>query len=286
MRRNLAGAALAVGVLGCTSVDATEHCVETRYGKIVTERMPQGLNWTPVTEANCFTMTEQNYPSGKVEAEDGKEYQKGEVIAAQTADPITVTGDVAISYQFIPESILDVFKAKRSQDNAEQEIINAIREGYRNALSKYTINPGPNMIFANREGVADAVRQAIQKKLTYGANADGTPKYRARIINVFVRDIKVPQQIEAARIAAVTQAQVLDKARSQFVIDSVGARTTVMTASANAEAKRLEAQSYAANPQLLGLEIAKQQAMGMSNVCRASTTCILGGSVLDKLLQR
>jgi hypothetical protein len=27
----------------CTAVDETEHCVETRYGKIVTEKMSNGL---------------------------------------------------------------------------------------------------------------------------------------------------------------------------------------------------------------------------------------------------
>ena len=102
-------------------------------------------------------------------------------------------------------------------------------------------------------------------------------------LNVFVRDIKAPQSIEQARIAAAQQAQVLDKAQKQFTIDSVNARAQVMTAQASAEAKRLEAASYATNPALLQLEIAKANAEGLARACAGPqvTTCVIGGTTAD-----
>lgn len=259
MRRSLL--VVAVGLLAaCTQVDSTEYCVETRYGKVVNPRMATGLNMTILTDATCFTMTEKNYPvlaTGK------------EMIPAQTQDPITVEGDIAIVYKYDPGTIFKVFEEKRTPESAETEIVNAIREGYRNALAQWTISE----IFANRAALSDSVRNHIQRKI--GA--------RAIIQQVFVRDIKVPAQIEQARIQAAQQAQVLDKAQKQFTIDSVNARAQVMTAQASAEAKRLEAASYATNPALLQLEIAKANAEGLARACAgpAVTTCVIGGTTAD-----
>ena len=125
------GSVFLIGILGLalggwTIVDSTEHCVLTRYGKVVERKMDTGLNFTPFTEATCFSMTEQNFPSGNVDRE---------TMEAQTRDPVTVIGDVALVYAYDPATIYDVFVEKRSSDAVETEIRNAIREGYRNALS-------------------------------------------------------------------------------------------------------------------------------------------------------
>ena len=250
---------MSLGLVACTSVDSTEHCVETRYGKVVNEKMSTGLNPTILTTATCFTMTERNYPAGGAK----------EMITAQTQDPITVEGDVAIVYKYDPATITQVFVEKRTPEAAEAEILNGIREGYRNALSSWTIAE----IFQNRAALSDSVRGHIQRKIGN----------RAIITNVFVRDIKAPQAIEQARIAAAQQAQVLDKAQKQFTIDSVNARAQVMTAQASAEAKRLEAASYATNPALLQLEIAKANAEGLARACAGPqvTTCVIGGTTAD-----
>jgi hypothetical protein len=256
-RRAAAGLVVATAA-ACTSVDTTEHCVLTRYGKVVDPKMSTGINFTPLADATCFTMTERNYPGNGAEKE---------VIEAQTQDPITVSGDVAVVYKYDPATITRVFEEKRTPEAAEAEIINAIREGYRNALSQWTIAE----VFANRAALSDSVRQHIQRKIGN----------RAQIVNVFVRDIKAPPQIEEARIQAARQAQVLDQAQKQFVIDSVNARGRLMAAQAEAEAKRLEGAAYAANRDLLQLRIAEAQSRGLAEACKGVQTCVIGGSVMD-----
>lgn len=258
---------VALGVLStvtvaCTSVDSTEHCVLTRYGKVVEPKMETGVNFTPLTDATCFTMTEKNYPGG-----DGKE-----VIEAQTQDPITVAGDVAVVYKYDPATIARVFEEKRTPDAAEAEIINAIREGYRNALSQWTIA----RVFTDRAALSDSVKKHIQRKIGN----------RAQIVNVFVRDIKAPPQIEAARVEAAKQEQVLDQAEKQFVIDSVEARGRLMAAQSEAEAKRLEAAAYSQNRELLQLRIAEAQAKGLAEACKGVQTCVIGGTVMDAMQRR
>lgn len=242
-----------------TRVDSTEHCVLTRYGSVLKRKMPTGLNFTPLSEPTCFKMTQKNFPDN----EEGKE-----VIQATTADPVTVEGDVAVTWSYNPGTIYQVFLDKRTPEAAETEVLNAVREGYRNALNAWTVN---RIFSAQRANLSEDVRRQIQSKLGN----------RATIHQVFVRDIRIPPAIEQARIAAAQQAQVLDKAQKQFVIDSVEARGRVMRAEADARAKELEARSYAANPALIQLESAKAMSQGLSQACRGVQTCVIGGSVMD-----
>ena len=253
---------LIVGVMMSTAftrVDSTEHCVLTRYGSVLKRKMPTGLNFTPLSEPTCFNMTQHNFPDNP----EGKE-----VIQATTADPVTVEGDVAVTWSYNPGSIYQVFLDKRTPEAAETEVLNALREGYRNALNAWTVN---RIFSAQRAQLSEDVRRQIQTKLGN----------RATIHQVFVRDIRIPPAIEQARIAAAQQAQVLDKAQKQFTIDSVEARGRVMRAEADARAEELEARSYAANPALIQLESAKAMSQGLSQACRGVQTCVIGGSVMD-----
>ncbi len=252
-------AILFVGTGGWTKVDSTEHCVLTRYGSVVDRKMDTGLTFTPFTEATCFNMTQQNFPDGG----DGKE-----VVTATTADPVTVEGDVAVTWSFNPASIHQVFLDKRTPEAAETEVLNAVREGYRNALNAWTVN---RIFSAERPRVSEDVRRQIQAKLGN----------RAIIHQVFIRDIRIPPQIEEARVAAARQAQILDRAQKQFAIDSVNARAIVMKAEADSRAKQLEGQAYASNPALIQLESAKAMSQGLSQACRGVSTCVIGGSVMD-----
>ena len=111
MRSSFALLAAALVVAGCTSVDTTEHCVLTRYGRIIEPRMGTGLNFTPLAKATCFSMTDKNFP----------EHGGKETMEAQTRDPITVVGDVGIVYSFDPATILKLFEDKRTPEAAESE---------------------------------------------------------------------------------------------------------------------------------------------------------------------
>jgi regulator of protease activity HflC (stomatin/prohibitin superfamily) len=254
---------MVLSLAACTTVDTTEHCILTRYGEVVNKQMSAGLNWTPFSKATCFKMVEHNYPGGT--DKDGQPL--AETMEAQTSDPITVLGEVALVYAYDPNTIYQVFMEKRSPDQVEIEITNSIRAGYRAAIGKFSVSE----LFQHREQFSDSVKAAIQRQIGH----------RARITNLFIRSITVPKVIEDARIAAAQQAQVLDKALKQQAIAEAGAKATVATAEGDATANRLRAQSYSSNPKLLDLEIAKAKAEGMAQVCSKSTTCIIGGSIAD-----
>lgn len=261
--RSILFLAIIVMVAACTTVDTTERCILTRYGKVTEEKMEPGINWTPLSDATCFKMVEHNYPGGV----DDKGQPMAETMEAQTSDPITVQGEVALVYAYDPATIYQVFLEKRNPEQVEIEITNSIRAGYRAAIGKFSVAE----LFANREHFSDSVKTAVQRQLGH----------RAKITNVFIRSITVPKVIEDARIAAAQQAQILDKAQKQLAISDANAKATIAQAEGEATANKLRAQSYSSNPKLLDLEIAKANAEGLSNVCQHSATCILGGSVAD-----
>jgi len=67
---------LGVVFTGCTKVDQTDYCIETRFGKVVDEHMTTGMALTVFSEATCFPLTDVTFPR----------QGEAETIEAQTAD--------------------------------------------------------------------------------------------------------------------------------------------------------------------------------------------------------
>lgn len=164
----------------------------------------------------------------------------------------------------MPE-VLHVFLEKRSQDNAETQVLSAVRDGYRSALAGWYVT---DIFGPRRQALGDSVKAHIQAKLM-------TSKGPLAVIKqVYIRDIRVPAAIETARIAATQQALVLDKAEKQLAIDSMNSRGQIIKAQAQAETQRLLSQSYQSNPKVLDVQIAEH----LSQICAHATTCILGAT--------
>ncbi len=262
-------------LLGSTTVDATEHCVMTRFGTPINEQMSTGWSFMLVAEKTCFPLIVQNFP---------EDPSLPIPLQAQTADPITINGDVAIEWSYDPITVYDVFLEKRSHMAAEAVVYNAIREGYRTAMAGWSVECDGfqesclEIFSSERVFLADSVKAHIERKLVTDR---GVPL--ARISNVFIRDIDTPPAIEQMRIAAVRQAQVLDSVQTQFTIDSVSSQRDLMQLTNAATAARLEGEAYAGNQQLLQLRIAETMAEGISRACSGAQVqvCVLGGSVMD-----
>lgn len=254
--------------VACARVDETEYCVKTRFGNVVAEGLEPGLTnvAAPGVDLTCFSLTDQNFPERA-----GKEEDQTIVMKVQTGggeQPLTIEVNTSFVYAFDPQTVYNVFLQKRSEEAAEVEIFNAVQEGVRSAFSSWTVS---ELFGEHRPSLSDSVLVHVQRKV-----GD-----RAMIRKAFVGAIKLPQAIEEARSLAAQQAQVLDKARSQYIIDSVQARGRVMQAEADSRAKELMARSYAENPKLLDLEIAREWSSGFAQVCKGTQTCIVGGNALD-----
>lgn len=89
-------------------VDATEHCVETRYGKVVNPKAGDGLVSTMTTTLTCFPTTQQQFPGGSVTGEDAS----AEKVEFLTRDSIMMAADIAILWKYSNPN--DAFNTRRS----------------------------------------------------------------------------------------------------------------------------------------------------------------------------
>lgn len=259
--RLLLVAVLASSQAACfSSISANEHCLLTRYRKVVDERMEPGLTLTPFTSPECFPLLDQNYPEDpKIGAVE---------FTAMAKDSIMVHGLFSWVWAHNPNEIPALYRAKGSRENAEQEIIQGALTGLQNAIAQFRSDD----LYSKPEQVNAALKTAI----------DRVEQGRAVTKRAFVRNVLPPPEILAGRLAVQQRNLAEIAARRQLAVDSAQALGKVIQANATSEAKRLEAQSYAQNPKLLELEAAK----AMANICQGVTTCILGGSTADALFLR
>lgn len=275
MRKVLLAVLLLPFLAGCnsTSVASNEECIQIRLGKVQNDgkKLSDGFKLFFVSEARCFDMTEQNFPS----LENQSEEQASLTMEAQTKGPdvVTVQGDVSAVYQLVRGHANEIYQSKGTEDQLEQELFAAIREGYRSGIAQFSMM---ELFGPRRVEVGDTIKSHIERKM----DRSGLIDLRA----IYVRNIKAPPQIEQARIDASAQQQLLEKTRTEFQIDSIEAMKTVVTAQAQAERIRLEAQSYDRSPGLLRLREIEALSEAWKTLCNGTQTCIIGGNVVDQFM--
>lgn len=260
MRRSLLALCATILFTACTTVHQTEQCVETRYGKIVNARMDNGLNSTIVDVANCFPITDQNYPETGQEAHD---------FAASTSDPVVVDGKITVVYAYT--NIEALYLEKKTEVAAHVQMLSALNEGITVATSRFTID----QLFGPARGTfGDSIKAIAQRKA--GPNII--------IKQVFLRDLTPPKSIAEARVNAARKETEYAAAKRQLSIDSVNAAAVVLKARGDATKAQLEAQAIATSPEVLKLRAVEAFADGIKNICGSATTCVVGSSVMDKFL--
>lgn len=258
----------ALGACGITTVNTNEECLQLRMGKVINERLDPGFKTFIISNTQCFDITEQNFPS-----EDSGE--ESITMEAQTSDPLTVVGDVTVVYKIPAGKGMAIYETKGSENALESELYSAIREGYRNGVAQYTM---VRLFGPERANLDDLIKDFIQEKI----GREGLIEVKS----VYVRNIRAPEAIEAARIEASRRDQLLEQERKQFQVDSIAALRRVVNARAFADSVSLEGNAYAENPALLELRATQALAEGISRVCNGTTTCIVGGNVLDQFLSQ
>lgn len=261
MTPRLAVLAVAVSALGgCAFIDATEHCVQTRYGKVTEEKVAPGIEGAFFVDHTCFSMTDQNYPEGEAEKE---------VVDGVTNDKLPVTVDLAVVWRYDPETIYQVFLEKRSPDRVKVELINAIREGARSTLAAWTVD---DLIGPKRAELGTEMANQMNVKL--GDIAE--------VAEVYVRNVGLPEQITAQQLARIQAQRERDTAIDIFKRDSINAFNREYQAQVDASIRELQARVYDESPAQLSLDIAKTQAEALAKIfATCQSQCIIGGSVAD-----
>lgn len=258
----IAAIALVFGVSNFSRVDATEWCVETRFGKVVTPRVSDGLTSTITTDLTCFPLTQQQFPGGEVVGENSSV----ETVEFLTRDSIMMGADIAFLWKYV--NVDSAFRTRRSHDAVLSELSNAARSGARDAGATIGLS---NLMGAGRAGIDEIFRAAINTQMSDYVTVE----------KVYVRAVRIPDNIQNLWTATLAQQAEQTKAKAAYITDSLNARRVVIVAEAEARKTELEMRALASDPRALQLRITEAMAKGMSEMCRGVTTCIVGGSVMD-----
>jgi len=246
---------LSMGVSNFNKVDATEHCVETRWGKVINPKVENGLLSTITTDITCFTTTEMQ--------------TEGEKVEFLTRDSVMVGVELGLNLKYT--DVFKAFETRRSHEAVMVEVANAVRSGARDAGA--TIGIG-DLMGAKRATLDEVFREAINSQLGDYIT----------VVKVYPRAIIIPPAIQQIFTATIAQQAEQQKARAAFLTDSLNSLRIVITARANADATRLTAQAMAVSPAVLQFRSDSVLAAGMKEICGKASTCIIGGTVADKFL--
>lgn len=253
---------LTMSLTSFSKVDATEHCVQTRFGRVINPKVENGLTPTVTTQLECFPTTQQQFPGGTVKGEEAS----AETVEFLTRDSIMMKADLAINWKYT--NVNDAFNTRRSHEAVLSELANALRSGARDAGATIGLR---DLMGANRAGLDEVFREAINKQMS---------KY-AQVEKVYIRSVQIPPNIQALWTQTIAMSAEQQKARAAYVTDSLNARRTVIIAEAAARKTELETRALATSPAVLQLRMAEAMAQGLAQVCGKASTCIVGGSVMD-----
>lgn len=253
---------LVVGLSSFEKVDATEHCVKTRWGRVITPKVENGLTSTVAAELTCFPLTQQQFPGGAVRGEEAS----SETVEFLTRDSIMMSAEIALNWKYV--NVDSAFTTRRSHDAVLSEMSNAVRSGARDAGATIGLR---DLMGANRAGLDEVFRKAINQQMS---------DY-ALIEKVYIRKVDIPSNIQSLWTQTIAMTAEQTKARAQYLTDSLNARRTVIVAEAEARKVELETRALATSPEVLRLRTAEAMAKGLSEICKGVNTCIIGGSVMD-----
>ncbi len=253
---------LIVGLSSFEKVDATEHCVKTRWGRVITPKVENGLTSTVAAELTCFPLTQQQFPGGTVTGEEAA----SETVEFLTRDSIMMSAEIALNWKYV--NVDSAFTTRRSHDAVLSEMANAVRSGARDAGATIGLK---DLMGANRAGLDEVFRKAINMQMS---------DY-ALIEKVYIRKVQIPANIQQLWTQTIAMTAEQTKARAQFLTDSLNARSIIIKAEADARKTELETRALATSPEVLRLRMAEAMASGLAKVCSGASTCIIGGSVMD-----
>lgn len=186
-------------------------------------------------------------------------------IHALTSDQLSVDLEVTINFSLNEQHVIPVYTAY-TQDYASRIVHPIVRTAVRDAASTFT---APNLV-DHRDEFQAAMEQQVEQQLTRTLQQRNLPADAIRIENVMLRNIDLPEALDAS-IAAVQQQRMQTQQRQQ----------ALETARAEADRLRTEAEGAAAAQQIR----AQAEAEANRTVAASLTPAVLEARRIEALQQ-
>jgi regulator of protease activity HflC (stomatin/prohibitin superfamily) len=250
---------LALGLTGCTQVDAGNLGVVTKWGEIQDVALPEGIHFRMPVQTNIINISMR--------------VQRMEASAtASSKDLQVVSTRIVLNYRLDPTQLVKIFRTIGTRLAVEHTIIDpALQESLKQATAQYTAEE----LITRRQQVKETLAESIRVTL-----AKSDVLVTELSITDFQFDSQYQQAVEAKQVAeqrALTATN--DLARIKVEAEQVEARALgeakAMLAKAEAEAKAQELLRRTITPEIVFLRAVEKWDGRQPNVVGE------GGAILD-----
>jgi regulator of protease activity HflC (stomatin/prohibitin superfamily) len=175
-------------------INAGQVGVRHAFGEVDPQPLRPGVRViTPWSSVERFSSREEQFPERSAQAEQ---------ISALSSEQMGMQVDVAVRWQIDPMQAPSIFRELGGQEQIQNVVLNAIRNGVRDGIVQYSIND-----IAQRNRIAGTMQAEVDSALVTQPRAGGEPFRIATVTAFFLRDLQPPPQVVQAINNKIAQEQ-------------------------------------------------------------------------------
>jgi regulator of protease activity HflC (stomatin/prohibitin superfamily) len=140
-----------------------------------------------------YSTREEQYPASQSDVE---------TMAALSSEQMAMQIDVALRWQIDPMQAPQIFTEIGTEAQIHSVVLNAIRNGVRDGMAKFSINE-----ISQRGAIATSMNANVDSALVTRPRAGGAPFRIATVTAFFLRNLQPPEQVVNAINAKIAQEQ-------------------------------------------------------------------------------
>lgn len=175
-------------------IDAGSVGVQHAFGSVSPNPLLPGVRFVPPwSDVERYSTREEQFPPASEQVEQ---------MAALSSEQMGMTVDAAVRWQIDPMAAPRIFVEIGSEEQIRAVVLNAIRNGVRDGMSRFSINE-----IADRSQIAAVMKAEVDSALVTTPRAGGEPFRIATITAFFLRNLQPPEQVVNAINAKIAQEQ-------------------------------------------------------------------------------
>jgi len=186
-------------------IDAGQVGVRHAFGSVSPTPLLPGIRFVPPwSEIERYSTREEQWPRAAAEAE---------IMAALSAEQMSMQVDVAVRWQIDPMKAPMIFMELGTEEQIHAVMLNAIRKGVRDGMVQFSIND-----IAKRSEIARIMEAAVDTALVTQPRAGGQPFRIATVTAFFLRNLEPPKQVVEAINNKIAQEQQIQTERHRVEV--------------------------------------------------------------------
>src|SRR5258706_6023158 len=178
-------------------IDAGSVGVQHAFGKVSETALLPGVRFVPPwSEVERFSTREEQWPVAHADAER---------MEALSSEQMGMQVDAAVRWQIDAQEAPRIYTEIGNQDQIQAVVLNAIRNGVRDGMAKFSINQ-----ISDRSRIADVMRNEVDSALVTRPRTGGRPFRIPSITPFFLRNLQPPDQVGNAINAKIAQEQQIE----------------------------------------------------------------------------